>query len=638
MTKRRIAVIVAGMDQSYQKSILNGLESAAAECMLDFTVFASFSGTMGNPRHDKGEFAIFRLPEFTDFDGAVLLTNTIDYPSVVQDIITKVRNANIPAVSIDNDIPDMMHIGIDNSSAMRKITEHFINHHGYTRFNYISGPVDNPESADRLKAFRKVLDEHGIAIDDNRIFYGDFRAPSGRSAIDFFRENNHDMPQVIICANDVMAATAINRLSELGINVPDDIAVSGFDNTYGSANFQIEITTVERPLVTTGQLACKMLYDFFNNVPHERSITLSSNPIFSESCGCGMGNSHEVSEFRELNVVNYRRFELTQTYMSRFNRLSCDLLGVNTFGEYIGCLKAFVNELDPQEFYFCLCENWDNEAFDETRGKMGTNNDSHEFYTDTMRAMIIYKNGSFYPEVNFDRSHLLPDIANSDEAGKVYYMVPLHFSERCLGYMAIMHSTVPIHNSMFQSWCITISNSLENIRKLMSLDDAVKRLEKLYAQDTFSGIYNRNGFVQATDEIYRRCMNEGRSIMLMFIDLDGLKSINDTYGHSTGDNAICCIADVLRKSCQKNEIYCRFGGDEFIVFGADYTDEDARRLTDRINENIGKINADMNNPFMLSASTGYVITVPKPGEDLFRFVSAADQEMYEEKRKKKMSE
>ena len=204
--------------------------------------------------------------------------------------------------------------------------------------------------------------------------------------------------------------------------------------------------------------------------------------------------------------------------------------------------------------------------------------------------------------------------------------------------MAIMHSTVPIHNSMFQSWCITISNSLENIRKLMSLDDAVKRLEKLYAQDTFSGIYNRNGFVQATDEIYRRCMNEGRSIMLMFIDLDGLKSINDTYGHSTGDNAICCIADVLRKSCQKNEIYCRFGGDEFIVFGADYTDEDARRLTDRINENIGKINADMNNPFMLSASTGYVITVPKPGEDLFRFVSAADQEMYEEKRKKKMSE
>ena len=632
MNKHRIAVIVAGIDQSYQKCILNGLESAAAECSLDFTVFASFSGTMGNPRHDKGEFTIFRLPDLNDFDGAVLLTNTIDYPAVVQDIITSVRNAGIPAVSIDNDIPDMMHIGIDNNSAMRRITEHFIKHHGFTRFNYISGPVDNPESAERLTAFLTVLDENGLTIDKERIFYGDFRAPSGRNAIDAFMNNAPEMPQVIICANDVMAATAINRLSEIGYNVPDDIAVSGFDNTYGSANFQIEITSVERPLTTTGQLACKMLYDYFNNIPHERSITLSADPIFSESCGCRSTNSHEVSEFRELNVVNYRRFELTQTYMSRFNRLSCDLLGVNTFGEYIGCLKAFVHEIDPEEFYFCLCDDWDKENFSED------NPGVHDFYTEKMIAPIIYKKGSFYPEEIFDHRKLLPEAARSDNAGHLYYIVPMHFSERCLGYMAIRSSRIPLHNSMFQSWCITISNSLENIRKLLSLDDAVKSLEKLYAMDTFSGIYNRNGFVKATDELYHSCMEHGRSIMLMFIDLDGLKVINDTYGHSTGDSAICCIADVLRKSCMKNEIYCRFGGDEFIVFGADYTEEDAKRLTDRIDENIGKINASMNNPFMLSASTGYVITVPKEGEDLFRFVSAADQEMYEEKRKKKMSD
>ena len=255
-----------------------------------------------------------------------------------------------------------------------------------------------------------------------------------------------------------------------------------------------------------------------------------------------------------------------------------------------------------------------------------------------MIAPIIYKKGSFYPEEIFDHRKLLPEAARSDNAGHLYYIVPMHFSERCLGYMAIRSSRIPLHNSMFQSWCITISNSLENIRKLLSLDDAVKSLEKLYAMDTFSGIYNRNGFVKATDELYHSCMEHGRSIMLMFIDLDGLKVINDTYGHSTGDSAICCIADVLRRSCMKNEIYCRFGGDEFIVFGADYTEEDAKRLTDRIDVNIGKINASMNNPFMLSASTGYVITVPKEGEDLFRFVSAADQEMYEEKRKKKMSE
>ena len=296
MNKHRIAVIVAGIDQSYQKCILNGLESAAAECSLDFTVFASFSGTMGNPRHDKGEFTIFRLPDLNDFDGAVLLTNTIDYPAVVQDIITSVRNAGIPAVSIDNDIPDMMHIGIDNNSAMRRITEHFIKHHGFTRFNYISGPVDNPESAERLTAFLTVLDENGLTIDKERIFYGDFRAPSGRNAIDSFMNNAPEMPQVIICANDVMAASAINTLPKHGISVPGDVAVTGFDNTYSRHNYQVELTTVDRPLSLSGSLACKMLRDFFAKTLGTRSVVLDMSERFAESCGCTTGTEYDIEE------------------------------------------------------------------------------------------------------------------------------------------------------------------------------------------------------------------------------------------------------------------------------------------------------------------------------------------------------
>jgi len=123
----------------------------------------------------------------------------------------------------------------------------------------------------------------------------------------------------------------------------------------------------------------------------------------------------------------------------------------------------------------------------------------------------------------------------------------------------------------------------------------------------------------------------------MFIDLDGLKKINDTYGHSVGDTAICNIADALTKSCVSGEIYCRFGGDEFIVFAADYTEADAKKLTADIEMNIKKINDSNENPFVLSASTGYIIDIPEEGEDIFRFVTAADNIMYTQKRKKKLS-
>ncbi len=122
MKRYRIAVIVAGIDENYQSSILHGIESAAPGCMLELAVFASFSGTMGNVSHDSGEYNIFRLPDFSTFDGAILLTNTIDDKNVVEDIRRRIREAGIPAVSIDDDVEGMYYIGSDNKAAMRRIT------------------------------------------------------------------------------------------------------------------------------------------------------------------------------------------------------------------------------------------------------------------------------------------------------------------------------------------------------------------------------------------------------------------------------------------------------------------------------------------------------------------------------------
>jgi diguanylate cyclase (GGDEF)-like protein len=123
----------------------------------------------------------------------------------------------------------------------------------------------------------------------------------------------------------------------------------------------------------------------------------------------------------------------------------------------------------------------------------------------------------------------------------------------------------------------------------------------------------------------------------MFIDMDRLKFINDNYGHSAGDDAIYKIAYAIRKSCTDNEVCCRFGGDEFIIFAADYTDSDAEAITLKIQKNIDTINATDQLPYQLSASTGYYITTPVEGDDIFNLVTVADNIMYESKKKKKLS-
>jgi len=640
MKSYKIALIIEEINQSYQSAILDGIAASVNEFSFEVSAFVSFSGAMINPKHDFGELNIFSLPDFKNFDGAILLTNTITHQPVIADILSRIREAQIPTVMIDNDVEGLYHIGIDNKTAMRNIAEHLISVHNFSNFGYISGPVNNPESADRLSAFLEVLEENHISIDDDRIFYGDFRAHSGKAAVEEFLAQEKAMPEAIICANDVMASSAISKLIFEGYSVPGDIAVTGFDNTYNTSNYQIELTTVDRPLELSGRLACKTLYNHFANHPQDRSTVLSMSARFTESCGCSEKNVMSIGDVKELNYRNYRRFEKALDFVSTLNRLSSGLLGCNDFDEYIDKLKEFIIELGIDECYFCLCDNWNSHS----SSNLGSDSKKEtpripKKYTKELLVPIAYKSGVFYDVDRVSRKDIIPKIAESNNTskGKLYYIIPLHFGERCLGYMIISNSKISLHNSMFETLCITISNSLENIRKLSVLEYAVDRLGTLYAQDTFSGIYNRNGFVSATSRIYKDCVKKQRNIMLMFIDLDGLKKINDTYGHSVGDTAICNIADVLTKSCVSDEIYCRFGGDEFIVFAADYTESDAKKLTADIEKNIKIINESGENPFTLSASTGYVIDVPEEGVDIFRFVTAADNIMYTQKRKKKLS-
>ena len=499
MAGYKIALIVAGIDQTYQKIILNGISESASEYSMNVEAFISFIGSMENQKHDIGEFNIFRLPDFRRFDGAILLTNTIDYQPVVNDIIKRIKEAEIPAVSIDNDIEGLYHIGIDNKTAMKTIAEHLISVHGYRNFSYISGPKDNPESADRLKGFLETMEEHGIEVSDDDIYHGDFRAPSGTEAVEYFLKHWKKLPDALVCANDVIATSAIKLLMETGYKVPDDIAVTGFDNTYYMNNFQIEITSIKRPLSESGKIACKMLFNHFQNIEQERSINLEMKALFTESCGCKGNLVHSSEEIRKLNSENYLHLEKVQHYMVLFNRLACNLLGCKNFDEYITCLKNAVPYFMPEEFYFCICENWNHETMDEYETKI---NFIPRNYTEKMLVPIAYKQGLFYENSTVLLKNILPDVSKSAKTGRFYIITPLHFGERCLGYMIILNPEVSPYNTMFESLCINLSNSLENIRKLISLESAVKHLDRLYTIDTFSNIYNRNGFIKATSGIY----------------------------------------------------------------------------------------------------------------------------------------
>lgn len=631
-TTLNVAVIVSGIDEEYQNTILQGIQEFGSAHNINICHFIAYGGILKNHKYDMGEFNIYELANFDLLDGVILLTNTISSPALAEKIVERVRKSGIPAVSIDNKFDGFYHIGIDNFSAMEGIVEHIVKDHGAKRINYISGPSDNPESILRFKAYKEVLERNGFPIEEERIYNGLFRGEDGREAIRFFLNSSLEFPDAIICANDAMALSAVIELEKIGKNVPEDVMVTGFDSIYAAQNYSPEISSVTRPLRKSGELACKIIYDHINGIKNEKSYILPTQNNFAESCGCSNLFIDEISKFKK---TNYRTLEAYNIYVQMINRMSCELEECLTFEENIAAIKEYVMEIKCEKFFLCMCSNWDEDLEDNEVSSIG--------YTKTVTPVLAFINGQFVDYPEFESSQMLPELHMPPELlmetqkSNNYYFMPIHFRERCLGYSVICNCQFPMESALYHTWVLNISNSIENIRKIRCLDKMVKKLDQLSIVDPLVHIYNRNGFNKKTGPLYEECKKNHQKVMVMFIDMDELKYINDKFGHKEGDFALYSIASALRNSTDesKGQITARFGGDEFIIFASNFDEKGAEKMAENINAYLDKVNETSGKPYNIHASIGHYITLLDESTKIDKIITMADQIMYENKKKKK---
>ncbi len=632
MRIKHIAVMASGIDEEYQNAILRGIHSAAEEHGVSLSHFIAFGGVMSNRLADEGEYNVFRLADFRQFDGVILLANTFSTAEVLEELIAKIQIAGIPAVSIDQELEGFDYIGIDNGAAMEAMVRHIVEYHGKRRVNFISGPADNSESMIRLDAYRRVLEEHHIPIEEHRIYHGFFRGEDGRAAVETFFMQEEPFPEAIVCANDAMAISAMGALDRHGIRVPEDVLVTGFDHTYYARNYAPEISSVGRPLFSSGRMACELLIRRLEGQMQPRSYRMGMEQYYTQSCGCGNRYADDPISYKRRNFQTVDRYSAESAMISR---MACALAETDCFEDYVETLKEFVLETKCEEFYLCLCDHW-RSGTQIAAGAMRFHEMTQELrhFSNCFLVSLCYQNGRFGSMPPFLAEEVLPGLHSEERCRKLYF-VPLHFRGRCLGFAALVNTAFPLDSQMFHSWVLNVSNSLENIRKIDCLNAVMQELDKLYVIDPLSKISNRNGFCRQTEEQYMQCQNQEIPVMVLFSDLDGLKKINDTYGHQEGDHAILTFAEILKDCCEEGEICCRFGGDEFIVFAAGYTEARTIQLLRRIEEKITVSNSVSGAPYCLSASFGWHVAVPRRDQTLFQMISVADQRMYETKRRKR---
>lgn len=182
---------------------------------------------------------------------------------------------------------------------------------------------------------------------------------------------------------------------------------------------------------------------------------------------------------------------------------------------------------------------------------------------------------------------------------------------------------------------VTAALLVRAIRYSIERNQLHRELRSLSLTDELTGLYNRRGFQTLANQQFKQARRTNEELTLVFLDLDGLKDINDGLGHQVGDDALVEVTDLLRRSFRDTDILARVGGDEFAVLLVDVRDESHPVPLSRLEENMSAINQASDRAYPLTMSTGMAVRAPDSHGSLSDLMEEADQAMYRAKRDKK---
>jgi diguanylate cyclase (GGDEF)-like protein len=162
-------------------------------------------------------------------------------------------------------------------------------------------------------------------------------------------------------------------------------------------------------------------------------------------------------------------------------------------------------------------------------------------------------------------------------------------------------------------------------------------LRNLTLTDDLTGLYNHRGFFTLAEHHAKTARRTGQGSFLIYADMDGLKQINDGFGHTEGSLAIAKTAEILRQTFRDSDIVARLGGDEFAILAPDVSARGPDGIISRLQENFRRYNEERNHSYPLSLSIGAVRVDPNADSTIEELIAQADVAMYEHKRSKKRS-
>ena len=621
----RIAVFTNGFSSEFIEHIVTGLQKKAAEDDTDVFVFVTYCSANDNELQNKCQLNLFHLPDPGTFDGAIMLTNTYNFPDEQERVCARFQRAGVPMLSLEVEVPNMSCIKTENYKGVRDLATHLVEHHKAKKIIFVNGIEENVENSIRRQALIDVLEEHGMKLYDE--FKCDFGFYTAYLSMKWYLEAGKELPDAIVCANDNMALGINSGLAEKGYSVPEDVLLTGFDMIKeGQFTFPI-LSTVSRGWDTFGGLAYdKLKYQIAH--PDERfNEEFHSFFVPSESCGCPASKEAIKNRFNEVRNSYFATLQQNIIYIF-FQRMQIPLSMAEKKEDFFEKGIKNTNDIPQLGENFCLCtepeffELDDEEYPERIRG-----------YSSRMDILYELRDGKRMSLNQFDSSELYPGYVHKEGGSDLYVFAPMNYLNFIIGYVAIKNEPKLLFNLDLSLYIKNMNAQLFSMRRHIFSQRKNLELRQIYMTDALTGLYNRMGCENVLYDYISGRKAQNKKSILVFADIDRMKTINDVYGHLNGDFALKATAEAFKSCSPKEWLFGRYGGDEFIAVGPFPESDSIEQLIKQISESMSREFSSLNLAFILHASIGYTVIEPGDNGTIDNYIDRADKYMYAEKEK-----
>ena len=617
--RKKIAVFLGEIGREFQRDFVKNIKEVANTKGYDVFVFNNFGSYASTILFDSGERDVINIPVFSEFAGVLSLSDTFDIDAMESMLIRTIKaQSDCPIVSVRNGSIKTNRVVFDDYRTAYEMTTHFIKQHGFINICYMSGPYSVEDSIKRLNGFKDAMSDNGLDVPEDAVFEGDFWKFRCKAATEFFLQSYDGKVQAIICANDYMALGICDELKNRGVRIPEDIAISGFDEVLEGCSYKPTLTSVRMPVEQMAIKAMEIIESANSGRDIPGDISIPGNLVFKGSCGCdACKNNIDISAFYNQisnDYINIRTSTLFTTDIQ--NRITED--------EKLQFISDYTNRFGINRSYLCLCTD--------------TYKDDNP-YSEKMRLRAVFPfsdgDNSGPKDITFSRKYILPESVYDSSKPGCYIVLPIHHKNTTFGYLVSEWSECNYYHFL-APYSEGIAFAYDDMRQQEQYSDYLE-IRKQNLIDPLTGVANRRGFEQSVSSLMSNKNLATDIITFVSTDLDNLKHINDTFGHHEGDIAIQSYAEVLTSVTGPDDICCRVGGDEFYLVLVSPRREDHENFAHRVEDALQRKNDELNKPYKIHASIG-LSTINKDAIDkAFENIELADKRMYDNKKAYKKS-